>query len=135
VTMRWIWTMPVGGEECPRPVDEPEIPSATLVDLDVENSVPFNCVVRAPATLRDAVHAHLHAAGIQAGVHYPPNHLQPAFAPWSRPLPATEAVAGEILSLPFHPGLNGDDIDRITTTLDAALTGASTLLADQWGGR
>ncbi|MEU0529145.1 DegT/DnrJ/EryC1/StrS family aminotransferase [Amycolatopsis tolypomycina] len=112
-----------------------DIPHATLVDLDIENTVPFNCVIRLPAAVRDAVHAQLHAAGIQAGVHYPPNHLQPAFTPWSRPLPATEAVAGEILSLPFHPDLTDDDIGQITTTLATALTDASTLPASQWGGR
>ncbi|MFI5591208.1 DegT/DnrJ/EryC1/StrS family aminotransferase [Amycolatopsis sp. NPDC051758] len=111
------------------------IPHTTLVDLDIENTVPFNCVIRVPSEVRDAVHAELHAAGIQAGVHYPPNHLQPAFAPWSRPLPATEAVASEILSLPFHPDLTDDDIGQITTTLAAALTGPSTPLASQWGGR
>jgi dTDP-4-amino-4,6-dideoxygalactose transaminase len=112
-----------------------DIPHATLVDLDIANTVPFNCVIRVPPTVRDAVHAQLHAAGIQAGVHYPPNHLQPAFASWSRPLPATEAVAGEILSLPFHPDLTDDDIGQIITTLAAALTGASTSRVSQVGGR
>lgn len=99
-----------------------DTPSVALIDLDVANSVPFNCVVRVPAPVRDAVHTRLHAAGIQAGVHYPPNHLQPAFARWSRPLPATEAVADEILSLPFHPALTDADIDHVATTLAAAVT-------------
>ena len=118
------------------------IPTAAMVDLDVVNSVPFNCVVRVPAPARDAVHARLHAAGIQAGVHYPPNHLQPAFTRWSRPLPATEGVAGEILSLPFHPDLTDDDISHVTATLAAALEnelaaldGTTPVSAGERGGR
>ncbi|WP_410575645.1 DegT/DnrJ/EryC1/StrS family aminotransferase [Amycolatopsis sp. cmx-4-61] len=98
-----------------------DIPDVVMVDLDVANTVPFNCVVRVPARVRDAVHARLHAARIQAGVHYPPNHLQPAFAPWSCTLPATEAVAAEILSLPFHPDLTDADIDHVAATLAAVV--------------
>ncbi|UOZ03310.1 DegT/DnrJ/EryC1/StrS aminotransferase family protein [Amycolatopsis sp. WQ 127309] len=98
------------------------VPGVVLVDLDVANTVPFNCVVRVPASVRDTVHARLHAAGIQAGVHYPPNHLQPAFARWSRSLPATEAVASEILSLPFHPNLTDADLTFVVTALAAAVS-------------
>ncbi|MFB9691358.1 DegT/DnrJ/EryC1/StrS family aminotransferase [Amycolatopsis plumensis] len=119
-----------------------DIPIAALVDLDVVNTVPFNCVVRVPAPARDAVHAQLHAAGIQAGVHYPPNHLQPAFTRWSRPLPNTEDIAGEILSLPFHPDLTDDDISHVTATLAAALEnelaapdGTTPVSAGERGGR
>jgi dTDP-4-amino-4,6-dideoxygalactose transaminase len=118
------------------------IPGVILVDLDVANTVPFNCVVRVPAPVRDAVHARLHAAGIQAGVHYPPNHLQPAFARWSRSLAATEAVAGEILSLPFHPDLTDADVTFVTASLAAAVSAERTALhrgepvpAGQPGGR
>ncbi len=100
-----------------------------VVDLDVANTVPFNCVIRVPADVRDAVHARLHAAGIQAGVHYPPNHLQPAFARWSCEMPATEAVAGEILSLPFHPDLTDDDIGFVTARLTAAVAAECAALA------
>ncbi|MEA5367185.1 DegT/DnrJ/EryC1/StrS family aminotransferase [Amycolatopsis sp., V23-08] len=98
-----------------------DIPRVSVIDLDVANTVPFNCVVRIPAPVRDAVHARLHAAGIQAGVHYPPNHLQPAFARWSASLPATESVAAEILSLPFHPDLTDADVDHVAASLSAAI--------------
>ncbi|WP_410595486.1 DegT/DnrJ/EryC1/StrS family aminotransferase [Amycolatopsis sp. lyj-23] len=106
-----------------------DIPDVVVVDLDVANTVPFNCVVRIAARVRDAVHARLHAAGIQAGVHYPPNHLQPGFARWSCALPATEAVAAEILSLPFHPDLTEDDVALVTAELTAAVA-AETAACD-----
>ncbi|MFI2434712.1 DegT/DnrJ/EryC1/StrS family aminotransferase [Streptomyces sp. NPDC018693] len=90
-----------------------------LVDVDPDQAVPHLCQVRVPN--RDEVFADLRARGIGVGVHYPPNHLQPAFAQWRRPLPATEQVAEEILTLPFHQHLTGDDIDHVATALGQAL--------------
>jgi dTDP-4-amino-4,6-dideoxygalactose transaminase len=92
----------------------------TLVDVDPVHSVPFNCVVRI-ASGRDQVFAKLRACGIGAGVHYPPNHLQPAFAAWRNPLPRTERTASQVLSLPFHPALDDSDIEHVTAELKAAL--------------
>lgn len=90
-----------------------------LVDVDPDQAVPHLCQVRVPN--RDKVFADLRARGIGVGVHYPPNHLQPAFAQWRRPLPATEQVAEEILTLPFHQHLTEDDIDHVATALGQAL--------------
>lgn len=92
-----------------------------MIDLDVERTVPFNCVVRVPARHRDTVHAALRAQGIAVGVHYPPNHQQPAFQRWTRPLPATDTLGAEILSLPFHPDLTADDIHIVADALQHAL--------------
>jgi dTDP-4-amino-4,6-dideoxygalactose transaminase len=91
----------------------------TLVDVDVDHTVPFNCVVRVPS--RDTVHRILHGQGIGVGVHYPPNHLQPAFAKWYRPLPVTEKAGREILSLPFHPAMEPDDVHAVVAALRHAL--------------
>ncbi|MER8062324.1 MULTISPECIES: DegT/DnrJ/EryC1/StrS family aminotransferase [unclassified Streptomyces] len=60
------------------------------------------------------------------GVHYPPNHLQPAFAQWRRDLPATEQAGHEILTLPLHQHLTEADIDQVVTALGQALTEART---------
>jgi perosamine synthetase len=61
------------------------------------------------------------ARGIGIGVHYPPNHLQDAFAQWRRDLPATEQVGREVLTLPFHQHLTENDIDHVVTVLGQAL--------------
>ncbi|MFD7026537.1 DegT/DnrJ/EryC1/StrS family aminotransferase [Streptomyces sp. NPDC059917] len=53
----------------------------TLVDVDVERSVPHLCVVLVAARDRDRIFRTLRERGIGVGTHYPPNHLQPAFAP------------------------------------------------------
>jgi perosamine synthetase len=95
-----------------------------LVDVDPDQAVPHLCQVRVPN--RDKVFADLRAQGIGVGVHYPPNHLQPAFAQWRRPLPATEHVADEILTLPFHQHLTAGDIDHVATALGQALKAAGS---------
>ncbi|MFE0459283.1 DegT/DnrJ/EryC1/StrS family aminotransferase [Kitasatospora sp. NPDC058965] len=97
-----------------------------LVDVGVDRSVPFNCVVRLPdSRSRDAVFRALHRQGIGVGVHYPPNHTQPAFARWHRALPATEQVAGQIISLPFHPGLDDSGIGQAVAALRQAVKAIS----------
>ncbi|MEU9619146.1 DegT/DnrJ/EryC1/StrS family aminotransferase [Streptomyces sp. NPDC048155] len=93
----------------------------TLVDVDVDHAVPHLCQIRVPAPHRDQVFAELRARNIGVGVHYPPNHLQPAFATWRRSLLATEQAGEEILSLPFHQHLTEADIDHVVTALGQAL--------------
>lgn len=69
---------------------------------------------------RDALAAHLRAAGIETRVHYPqPVHLQPAYCVPAVSLPVTEALAGEILSLPLHPLLSDAEVERVAATLRA----------------
>ncbi|MES9558638.1 DegT/DnrJ/EryC1/StrS family aminotransferase [Streptomyces sp. NPDC007076] len=94
----------------------------TLVDVDVRHAVPHLCQVRLPC--RDRVFAELRHRNLGVGVHYPPNHLQPAFAAWRRPLPATEQAGAEILSLPFHQHLTETDIEHVVAALGQALKSA-----------
>lgn len=79
-------------------------------------------VIRSPE--RDALQIRLQEAGIGTLIHYPrPVHRQPAYANPALqpvPLPHTEALAGEILSLPMFPQLTDTEIE----TICAALTGA-----------
>ncbi|MDN5768123.1 MAG: DegT/DnrJ/EryC1/StrS family aminotransferase [Humibacillus sp.] len=66
---------------------------------------------------RDRLAQHLWARGIDTAVHYPrPVHRMPAYAvgPWQdTDLPQTQRACREVLSLPVHPGLTDDDLDRI----------------------
>ena len=61
---------------------------------------------------RDKLAALLKDQGIETGVHYPiPVHQQPAMKSFARgPLPVTERIAGEILSLPMSPELSEEEI-------------------------
>lgn len=59
---------------------------------------------------------------VGAGVYYPiPNHRLPSLAPYARnlDLPETEKAAREVLSLPVHPSLTQDDLDRIVHAVNA----------------
>jgi dTDP-4-amino-4,6-dideoxygalactose transaminase len=70
---------------------------------------------------RDALLAHLHAAGIGASIHYPyPLHLQPAYASLGHQrgdLPQAEAWADECLSLPIYPELTTEQLKRVVAAV------------------
>ncbi len=56
---------------------------------------------------------------IGSGVYYPiPNHRLPSFSR-TEDLPRTETAAKEVLSLPVHPSLDAEDLDRIVTAVNA----------------
>ena len=63
--------------------------------------------------------------GVGTGVYYPiPNHRLPSFA-LTLDLPETEKAAREALSLPVHPSLSDDDLDRIVTAVNAVAKAGS----------
>ncbi|MFF1378730.1 DegT/DnrJ/EryC1/StrS family aminotransferase [Streptomyces sp. NPDC058308] len=101
------------------------IDDVAVVDVDVEHSTPSMCVVRLPEQFRKRVFGLLKEKGVGVGVHYPPNHLQPAFEALDhRSLPVTELVARQILTLPFHQRLTTSDVVQIAGLLEQALATA-----------
>ena len=64
---------------------------------------------------RDALKAHLDRAGIEAGVYYPQGLHQTGLFPMAvhGPLKRCEVAAGEVLSLPVHPGVGAPQRKRI----------------------
>jgi dTDP-4-amino-4,6-dideoxygalactose transaminase len=70
---------------------------------------------------RDAVRAHLQAADIQSGVHYPiPIHMQPAYASLgyaAGDFPVSERAANEVLSLPIYPELTSQQVDTVAASI------------------
>jgi dTDP-4-amino-4,6-dideoxygalactose transaminase len=71
--------------------------------------------------VRDALQRHLHEHGVQTQVHYPvPAHRQPAYRRLRHmPLPLTEQLHGEVLSLPMGPTLRDDAVDRVIAACNA----------------
>jgi perosamine synthetase len=70
---------------------------------------------------RDEVAQALRDQGIGTGVHYPrPIHKQPAFEELLgvQSLPVSEEIAERILSLPVHPHLTQEDLERICTAVE-----------------
>jgi dTDP-4-amino-4,6-dideoxygalactose transaminase len=70
---------------------------------------------------RDALRAHLAARGVASAVHYPtPIHLTEAYAHLGQPpdsLPACEAHASRICTLPLFPGMSDGELTRVATAV------------------
>lgn len=67
---------------------------------------------------RDVVQAELKARGVPTAVHYPiPLNKQPAVAENNVHLPVGDAVAEKVVSLPFHPYMRKDDIEKVVRAL------------------
>jgi len=72
---------------------------------------------------RAAVQVHLSRAGIQTAVHYPIScHRQKGYAEFAVSLPVAERAAAMVLSLPFHPHMTQDAVQRVVGELDGFLT-------------
>jgi dTDP-4-amino-4,6-dideoxygalactose transaminase len=57
--------------------------------------------------------------GVGSGVYYPiPNHRLPSFR-LTLDLPQTELAAREVLSLPVHPALSEEDLERVVLAVNA----------------
>jgi dTDP-4-amino-4,6-dideoxygalactose transaminase len=73
---------------------------------------------------RDEVRKRLAEAGVASGVYYPiPLHRQPVFEKeyGGLELPASEAAAREVLSLPIYPQLTDDQLRHVAQSLRACL--------------
>ncbi len=88
---------------------------------DVPGHVYNQFVVRVPN--RNALRAHLTAAGVGTEVYYPlPLHLQACFAGLGHgpgDFPVAEAAAAEVLALPIYPELTEDQQARVVREITA----------------
>jgi len=90
---------------------------------DYDTVVPHIYVVRI-AGLKDrkSLQARLQEQGIETGIHYQPNHWLSIYrSRSSAPLPVTDLVYPEILTLPLHYDLSESDLRRVCEVLDAEL--------------
>jgi len=94
------------------------------LSMDYDAVVPHIYVVCISAMRdRNILQQQLMAQGIQTGIHYQPNHVLSLYRdPQALPLPVTEAVFPELLTLPLHADLTEQDVDTICMQLKAQLT-------------
>jgi perosamine synthetase len=85
----------------------------------LESSCPFSYVLRVPGGRRDEFSAFLRRKGIETLVQFMPNHLHPAFAPYARALPTTEALYAEIVSLPLYYEMAEADVETVIEAVAA----------------
>jgi dTDP-4-amino-4,6-dideoxygalactose transaminase len=68
---------------------------------------------------REAFRDHMDEQGVGTGVYYPkPIHEQPAYEGHDQSLPAAEAAAREVVSLPVHPGVDESDARKIVSAVE-----------------
>jgi dTDP-4-amino-4,6-dideoxygalactose transaminase len=110
--------------------------SAVLAAVDGVETVPASIVAGAADHLqvvlvpegveRDRVVAAMAAAGVATSVHFQPLHRFEWFARHAETapggVPVAERLADRALSLPLHPGLEIDDVDRACHALAGALS-------------
>lgn len=92
-----------------------------VIRHDFDDVFPFNYVVRVLGGRRDALMQHLKERGIGTTIQFIPNHLQPVFAPFSRPLPVTEQLYEEILTLPLYVEMTDADVEEVIGEVKAFL--------------
>jgi len=94
---------------------------------DVPGHVWHHFVVRAPR--REALRTFLKHSDVDTEVYYPlALHLQPCFRPLGYQggdCPEAERATAEVLALPVHPDLNGDQIDFVSERVRAFYAGAA----------
>jgi dTDP-4-amino-4,6-dideoxygalactose transaminase len=90
-----------------------DIPSVQPLRINYDEAAPHIYVIRVKDGKRNALMQFLRDAGIETGINYIPNHLHPYFRREGLPLPETEHVYREILTLPLHCALSGNDVEQI----------------------
>lgn len=103
-----------------------EVKEIDLVKKDYNETAPFNYIIKVK-TKRNKLIDYLKEKGIDTGIHYIPNHIQPFFKKINvrscRPsaslrtgdlsLPVTDKLYKEILTLPLYYGMTDKDIDKV----------------------
>ncbi|MGN6245906.1 MAG: DegT/DnrJ/EryC1/StrS family aminotransferase [Motilibacteraceae bacterium] len=104
--------------------------NAAFLDANLENVVVppvaegathvyHQYTIRVVGQDRDAFAAELASRGVGSGVYYPiPNHRLPSFG-LTLDLPETEKAALECLSLPVHPALSQEDLEKVVEVVNA----------------
>ena len=90
-----------------------------MPQTDFRGVSPFIYVVRVPdGEVREKFMAHLAARGIGTGIHFLGAH---EFSFYSRalrsPLPVTEQLSEQVVTLPLHPYMTRDVLDRVIESI------------------
>lgn len=94
-------------------------PTIHPVCRDYDNVVPHIYVIRILGMKnRPNIQKELERNGIQVGYHYHPNHLLQLYRRQNtNPLPVTDSVCPEIISLPLHPDMIEEDVEYIASVI------------------
>lgn len=93
-----------------------------LFSDDYDKIVPHIFPVRVVNGRRDDLRQYLIESNIECGVHYYPNHLLEYYGKQKMPLPVTEEIHHELLSLPLHPEITEQDQKYIIEKIHSFFT-------------
>lgn len=88
-----------------------------MLTRDYVNTAPFNYIIKVKK-VRDKLMGFLKKRGIDSGVHYIPNHLQPFFSRFKVSLPVTEKVWKEIVTLPLFYEMRDEDVEKVINSIN-----------------
>jgi perosamine synthetase len=91
-------------------------PGLITIKWNIAESFPFAYIVRVKANLRDQLMLHLRQQGIDSGINYIPNHLQP-FLSGGESLPVTEKLYGEIITLPLFADISDSEVEQVISSV------------------
>jgi len=94
------------------------LPGLRFLQVDLDQVVPHIQPVLILNGRRDALRDLLEGIGIGTGIHYLPNHLLSFYGGGRPPLPMTEQLYGQILSLPLHPELTEAEVTWICSQVE-----------------
>jgi dTDP-4-amino-4,6-dideoxygalactose transaminase len=86
------------------------------VPHEVAGTFPVYQLFSIQSRKRDALVKYLEKEGIMTKIYFPPvhkTHYYQNVLGYSCSLPVTDRVSGEIVSLPFYPGIKKDDMDSV----------------------
>lgn len=83
-----------------------------IVLRDLSHTFPFAYVLLVTNNRRNDLIKHLASQGVDSGINYIPNHLQPA---WNNglSLPVTEKLYGEIITLPLYSDITEEETEKV----------------------
>lgn len=87
-----------------------------FLKLDYENIIPHIFVVKVKNNRRDKLREYLADNNIECGIYYLPNHTLPKYRTIYN-LPVAETAYGEILSLPIHLDLDGNQQEFVVSKI------------------
>ncbi|MCB2190566.1 MAG: DegT/DnrJ/EryC1/StrS family aminotransferase [Deltaproteobacteria bacterium] len=99
------------------------VPGLALLPMDYDQAVPFLYTLRVLEGRRAGLIEHLRGQDIETAVNYPPNHMHSLYQGLTNaPLPVTEKLCEQILSLPMHGALSDEQVGFIIEQVKNFLT-------------
>jgi dTDP-4-amino-4,6-dideoxygalactose transaminase len=90
-----------------------DLKGVEILNWNLEETAPFTYIIRVLNDRRDELMDFLEKRGVGSGIHYIANHIQPFFSQYAQPLPITEKIWKEVLTLPLFYDMTDNDMDLV----------------------